>query len=80
MDNRTFALITAIQAECIESWGTVKDVETVTHFGTEESILLEGMYIYIYYEKDKIYCFIDAVKPDMILSIDESCDLWLYKI
>lgn len=80
MDNKTFALITAISSQCCEGWGTVKDVETVGYFGTKENIFLEGMYIYIYYEKDKTYAFIDAVKPDMIFNIDEKCDLYIYKI
>lgn len=80
MDNRTFSLITAIQAECFEDWGTIENIETVAYFGSKENLFLEGKYIYIYYEKNKTYCFINTIKPDMILTIDKNTNIYLYKV
>ena len=53
MTQETFKLIDAVQSESIEGqWGVVQNVNTRDYFGTNESIKLDGQYLYVYQKRD----------------------------
>lgn len=80
MTKETFKLIDAVQSQCIEAWGVVENVNTRDYFGTDESVELEGQYLYVYQKKDDFFCFIDQFKPTYQLAVADDEDIKIYKI
>ena len=77
MERRTLNLIDIINRSGIEngSWGIILDIEntnTIDYFGTEEYLLLNGDYIYVYTtDEDRILRWGgDEVMADYMLHVD----------
>lgn len=79
MKKETFKLIDALNCEGPEFWGVVEGVNTRRHFGTEESIYLNGQFLYVYQKEDEFFCFLDKFTPDYSLSVGTE-KLNLYKL
>ncbi|MBO5507755.1 MAG: hypothetical protein J6A00_08360 [Bacteroides sp.] len=81
MTQETFKLIDAVQSESIEGqWGVVQNVNTRDYFGTNESIKLDGQYLYVYQKRDGYFCFISKFKPTYTLAVADDEDINIYKI
>lgn len=80
MTKETFKLINAVQSEGIGEWGVVENVNTRDYFGTDESIELDGQYLYVYQKRDGYFCFINKFKPTYTLAISNDENINIYKI
>ena len=88
MNKYAFSVIDAINREGIsnEAWGLVEDIDdTTAYFGTLGRRTLEGMWAYIYEEKDGIYAYTYKIKPTMKMRLSEDAGgrktmLALYKL
>lgn len=70
MTKETFELINAVQCSGIEShlWGVVENVNTKEYLGTEESVDLDGQYLYVYRDESDDFCFISMFTPKYTLT------------
>lgn len=59
MTKETFDLINAVKCEGTDYWGVVENVNTCGYFGSEESINLDGQYLYVYRKDDESFYFIN---------------------
>lgn len=80
MTKETFNLIDAVQSEGIVAWGVAKNVNTRDYFGTDESIELDGQYLYVYQKREEVFCFIDQFKPTYKFTVADDEDIKIYKI
>ena len=79
MTKETFDLINAVKCEGTDYWGVVENVNTRDYFGSEESLNLDGQYLYVYRKDDEYFCFIDKFIPKHIVT-NGAEKIYLYKL
>lgn len=77
MTKETFNLIDAINREGIDNstWGLCQDInDTKAYFGTKESFMLQGQFMYVYKQPDTSMPFIDrtGIKPTYTLTFEDN--------
>ena len=84
MEQRTFNLLDIVCREGLgnDVWGVVDggDTDTKHLFGTKDSRELEGMFLYVYMNKEEHYPCLDRFDADLTVNSEDGDEIRLYEL